>query len=893
MEINRQANKTIATFEDAFPQYNGPMRLFGTLKKKQKGGLGKLLQKFETKQVDLNLSTGIFSYSDKNGNKIKSLPFREIESVVIRCVNEDNECPKEFPYSFSVKSKKREFFFSCKTKTERDQWLQCFDMLLEFRKILTFQATQNKISYQNTNQVNQSSSQLGRAQSTLAKEDGMQPIDNVQALQLDMQQIQGIKDAAQIQAMKQQKFQEQQYQTMKEEIERKRYYLSLNDEKLKKEKDKLERSHTQQRKSAAKKNQKAREDKRTHSRQKNGFQDDNNGEHEYDQETDSGAEDENEKYINRNKSSNEKEEEERKLQIRMKKQQEIRERKERQIQIQEEQIQKLNMSDQQDQTQEASKYKDKEDVKLRQQESQNAGPQKTPALEGFLKKTGTPKQILIKRGLSGSRDPTNESLASGSIINNIQNMNNLNIPLGKRSPQNMFQKQSPVISKSKINFNKQGPESINQTTISINQNLKEINKSQSNTINNAENNSINNQLGKYQKPANTSQISSNEKNSESRVELIPRNSTHLQNRQTPKSIRYSKSSNRKQNIMEIEGDPDDLEEELPFQMGGENIITGQNQLQQFNGQLLDKQTANNLNLTSNNTAVDEFFKQYEKDNKMRQSQQLMFSTPQIQKKLKEQEIQNGIQHILEVKNQVTQDFNEIIQKQRDQNFLERIEKKRQVNGSTNQGGGPLIITKDKINLVEEAQREQVQIQKLEKQKQSGWLINAEKNQSNGQYNFNGGYIGTPKNNSNLNQNINNLVLDQKHLIDQQNEDDDPDDFDKPIIDYKSKTLNFNLNNLSNNGKKKLEQFDYNWDDDEDQEAETTHIGSSEKKKQQSKNQDNKNKKPVNLVKDFRSSRQVVISSKDNFNDQNKKISNNSNNVNPLGKQDDSFEEVWD
>ena len=58
----------------------------------------------------------------------------------MKCINEDPDCPKDFPFTFSFKSKKRDFTFSCKTKEERDQWLQSFDLLIEFRKLLAEQA---------------------------------------------------------------------------------------------------------------------------------------------------------------------------------------------------------------------------------------------------------------------------------------------------------------------------------------------------------------------------------------------------------------------------------------------------------------------------------------------------------------------------------------------------------------------------------------------------------------------------------------------------------------------------------------------------------------------------------------------------------------------------------
>ena len=49
-------------------------------------------------------------------------------------------CPKEFPYAFCFKCKKREFTFACKSKVERDQWLHSFQMLIEFRRVLQDQS---------------------------------------------------------------------------------------------------------------------------------------------------------------------------------------------------------------------------------------------------------------------------------------------------------------------------------------------------------------------------------------------------------------------------------------------------------------------------------------------------------------------------------------------------------------------------------------------------------------------------------------------------------------------------------------------------------------------------------------------------------------------------------
>lgn len=52
------------------------MKMFGTLKKKQEGGMGKLLKKFKTKHVDLSLATGEFQYMNKDGAKSNIIHFR-------------------------------------------------------------------------------------------------------------------------------------------------------------------------------------------------------------------------------------------------------------------------------------------------------------------------------------------------------------------------------------------------------------------------------------------------------------------------------------------------------------------------------------------------------------------------------------------------------------------------------------------------------------------------------------------------------------------------------------------------------------------------------------------------------------------------------------------------
>ena len=124
-----------------FIYQRGPKKVFGILKKRQETGLGKIMQKYSTKLVDLNLATGIFQYVSKDGGKLTSFAFRvsifinkigqEIEEIFVRYVNEDPDCPKDFPFSFSFRVRKikdqkepsnkfRDYTFACIMKEERD-----------------------------------------------------------------------------------------------------------------------------------------------------------------------------------------------------------------------------------------------------------------------------------------------------------------------------------------------------------------------------------------------------------------------------------------------------------------------------------------------------------------------------------------------------------------------------------------------------------------------------------------------------------------------------------------------------------------------------------------------------------------------------------------------------
>jgi len=48
----------------------------------------------------------------------------------------DPIAPKDSPYMFSFRTKKRDYFFAVSSKEERDNWLKYFDMLLELRERL-------------------------------------------------------------------------------------------------------------------------------------------------------------------------------------------------------------------------------------------------------------------------------------------------------------------------------------------------------------------------------------------------------------------------------------------------------------------------------------------------------------------------------------------------------------------------------------------------------------------------------------------------------------------------------------------------------------------------------------------------------------------------------------
>jgi hypothetical protein len=58
-------------------------------------------------------------------------------------VGADPQCPKEFPFSFSFKSKQREFNFCLRTKEERDNYLEYFEMLEKVKRHLRGEVVQD------------------------------------------------------------------------------------------------------------------------------------------------------------------------------------------------------------------------------------------------------------------------------------------------------------------------------------------------------------------------------------------------------------------------------------------------------------------------------------------------------------------------------------------------------------------------------------------------------------------------------------------------------------------------------------------------------------------------------------------------------------------------------
>lgn len=108
--------------------------MFGVFKKRQEGGIGKLMTRFTTKYVDLNMQTGVFVYVDKAGQKrtqisvkvrtVSSNNYKNVESVTVAHSGPDPGCPKDFPYSMCLSihhnEKPREYFFAAKTQAERD-----------------------------------------------------------------------------------------------------------------------------------------------------------------------------------------------------------------------------------------------------------------------------------------------------------------------------------------------------------------------------------------------------------------------------------------------------------------------------------------------------------------------------------------------------------------------------------------------------------------------------------------------------------------------------------------------------------------------------------------------------------------------------------------------------
>jgi hypothetical protein len=110
------------------------MVVHSIMKKKQQTGI---LKGFETKYVTIDLSSGTFAYAKEGNKKKREIHFKvrnntdlkDVDEVFVLYVGADPQCPKEFPFSFSFKSRGREFTFCLRTKEERDNYVEYFEML--------------------------------------------------------------------------------------------------------------------------------------------------------------------------------------------------------------------------------------------------------------------------------------------------------------------------------------------------------------------------------------------------------------------------------------------------------------------------------------------------------------------------------------------------------------------------------------------------------------------------------------------------------------------------------------------------------------------------------------------------------------------------------------------
>eukprot|EP00347_Sterkiella_histriomuscorum_P004977 403358367 len=224
--------RVINNFEEAFPNYDGSMKIFGTLKKKRMNGMGRLMNKFETKHVDLNMQTGIFSYCDKSGEKQNLIQFREINQVYGE-VDKNKEGSKSFPFSFIIMTKKRTYNFACKSSHEREQWVSSLKMLIEYKNILVAQAQ----NYQQIfNSVQNESYNQTLIQNQIIHNTQLQPGSTLESLQKDLLNNQMISQRStendvELLTQRQQKIKQEQYEIFKKDVELRRQRMAVQKQK--------------------------------------------------------------------------------------------------------------------------------------------------------------------------------------------------------------------------------------------------------------------------------------------------------------------------------------------------------------------------------------------------------------------------------------------------------------------------------------------------------------------------------------------------------------------------------------------------------------------------------------------------------------------------------------
>ena len=68
-------------------------------------------------------------------NKVgKHVPFRDMKSIRIDHEDKDPYGDKDFPYAFVLLCSGRTFFLGCATRSERDMWVNGFNVLFEYRQ---------------------------------------------------------------------------------------------------------------------------------------------------------------------------------------------------------------------------------------------------------------------------------------------------------------------------------------------------------------------------------------------------------------------------------------------------------------------------------------------------------------------------------------------------------------------------------------------------------------------------------------------------------------------------------------------------------------------------------------------------------------------------------------